>query len=530
MIVDFRTADSPDEFVADICIVGAGPAGIAMAREFARSRRSVLVLESGGMSVDGQAQELNRGVNTRGDFSLEATRFRALGGTSWVWGGWCAPFDEIDFSSRHWVPHSGWPIALADLRPYYERAQPLCDLGPFRYDVQEWPALAARALALDPGKLEHKLWQLSPPTRFGEKYAEELRQIPNVTVLLYATATELLLDAGTRALAGIRVSSRAGRQARVRARAYVLATGGIETPRLMLASHSVASAGVGNDHDLVGRFFMEHPHPDAGGVSLSVDVEDVRPYFDRGFGDAPVVMGLGPSAAAQARLGILNSSVAVSDPLHSTPSQGWESLIKIVRGVESREWPENSGSLALDVLRDLDDVLREVYRRSRSSPVEGFRLMARTEAAPNPSNRVVLDRDRDPLGSPRARLEWRVGSLERETVEKTMRLVAEEFGRLDKGRVRISELLTADDTRWSENLAWFGHHMGTTRMSDNPRQGVVDRDCRVHGLPNLFIASSAVFPTGSYANPTLTILALALRLADHLGRIDLDALPIGSAV
>jgi choline dehydrogenase-like flavoprotein len=176
-----------------------------------------------------------------------------------------------------------------------------------------------------------------------------------------------------------------------------------------------------------------------------------------------------------------------------------------------------------NVLGNLDGVLREGYRRRKQEPVRGYSFIARTETAPDPANRVTLSDERDELGQPRARLQWRPGSAERTTVAQTMLLVAAEFGRLGVGRIRLNELLLEDDARWSENLSWFGHHMGTTRMSETPRTGVVDADCRVHGLDNLYIAGSSVFPTSSYANPTLTLLALSLRLADHLKSFKGDA-------
>ena len=516
MLLDFRETGARGIFEADLCVIGAGAAGIAIARELGGTRHSVVVLESGGLALDDDVQALHRGTNTLDNFALDLTRFRALGGTMLAWGGWCAPLDELDFQPRDWVPYSGWPITRDDLLPYYERAQPLCDLGRYRYEVAEWPELADEALALDPEKLEHKLWQLSPPTRFGEKYADELRSSPNVTVLLHATATEILTHENTAAVREVRIASLGGRQAAVRAQAYVLACGGIETPRLMLASNRLEPAGLGNGHDLVGRFFMEHPHPDAGGVLFSEDTEILRAYVERQLGTERAVLGFGPSERAQRRLGILNSSVALRSALHFAPSEGWDSLIKLRRSIDNRQWPDSVATHVYNVLKDLDDVFREGYRRSRNGPMQGFTLRARTETVPNPANRVTLDRERDALGMNRARLEWSFAALDRVTVERTMTLLAEELGRLEAGRVRINELLLRADDKWTENLTWFGHHMGTTRMSDDPKQGVVDRHCRVHGMSNLFVAGSSVFPTPSGATPTLMLIALAIRLADRL--------------
>lgn len=516
MLIDFKTAEVGSLLQADICVIGGGPAGIAIARDFIGTGRSVILLESGGLQFDREVQSLDEGTNTRGDFSLRTSRFRMLGGTTYVWGGWCAPLDDSDFRKRDWVPYSGWPITKSDLLPFYARAQELCQLGRYRYTVPEWPSLAGKVLALDASKLEHRLWQMSPPTLFGEVYAAQLSKAPEVKLLLNATVTEIVARENAAAVSEVRVASLNGRTTRVRARAFILACGGIETPRLLLASHRVAANGLGNEHDLVGRFFMDHPHPDAGGVLLTGDAGSFRPYVDTEIGKERVVLGFGPSAPAQQRLRILNSSVAVHQPLHYAPSDSWDALSKLARGFEEWDWPANAGSLVLDVLRDLDDVIREGYLRATQGPVRGFSFTSRTETAPNPSNRVTLTDERDALGVNRVRLDWRVGSLERVTVEKTMRLLAEELGRLGVGRVRINELLLENDSRWSENLSWFGHHMGTTRMSSDPRSGVVDADCRVHGMANLFVASSSVFPTSGFANPTLTILALALRIADHV--------------
>src|SRR3990172_1613000 len=170
MLLDFRESAVSNDLEADLCIVGGGAAGIAIAREFIGARLSVIVLESGGLEPEERVQELNRGENTRGDFRLDESRFRLAGGTTLVWGGWCAPLDELDFEQRSWVPHSGWPISKRDLLPYYARAQALCELGPRGYLLADWPSLAGATLALDPAKLAHRLWQLSPPTRFGAAY------------------------------------------------------------------------------------------------------------------------------------------------------------------------------------------------------------------------------------------------------------------------------------------------------------------------------------------------------------------------
>lgn len=516
MLTEFQEVESSSVLNTDVCIVGGGAAGISIARELIDADFSVLLLESGGMTLDPKIQRLYLGTNTRNDFSLHATRIRMLGGTTNIWGGWCAPLDPIDFESRGWVPDSGWPISLEDLLPFYHRAQPLFELGAYRYDVADWPSLAEDILTLDPLKLEHKMWQFSPRTAFGRTYEAQLRRADNLKVVLNATVTRIVTDPDETRVVEVKVADLYQRRVTVRASKFVIACGGIETPRLLLDSNEVNPAGVGNRFDVVGRYFMEHPHPDAGGLMLTGGPESLSAYGYRAISGERVATAFGPSPAAQKRHGILNCSIAFNGPLRHGPSEGWDSLMKIARARDAGKWPENLGSHVAKVLRDLPHVLREGYRHDDDGPVKGYQLTARTEVVPNRENRVTLSHERDALDCSRAKLDWNVSQLDRTTVAATMMMLAEELGRMNVARVRINELLLQDDARWSKDLSWFGHHMGATRMHADRRLGVVDADCRVHGISNLFIASSAVFPTCGFANPTLTIVALALRLADHI--------------
>ena len=517
MIIDFREAAARATYEADVCVIGAGAAGITIASELINSGRTVIVLESGGLERSEDVQALQLAGESGVPVALQATRVRGLGGTTAAWDGWCTPLDEIDFTERDWVPHSGWPITRQELLPFYERAQARCKLGKYAYRVSDWPELAKQALALDPEKLETKLWHLSiPPVQFGQAHADALRGASNVTLLLHATATEILTDENGKHVSEVRIADLGGAAAMVRASVYVIACGGIETPRLMLASNRVQTSGLANDYDMVGRFFMEHPHTDSGGVYLTAAPEAIWYYVHYLKGRFVVAPGLGPSASVQRQLRILNSSIVVRRPLLSEPSEGWDSLVKFSRGMRNERWPDSATTHLYNILRDVDDVVREGYLRLRSGPVKAYALMAKAEVAPNPANRITLEDERDALGVNRARLRWATSELDRVTVETTMKLVASELGRLGIGRVRINELLLEPDQKWIENLDWFGHHLGTTRMSLGPRTGVVDRDCRVHGVDNLFVSSAAVFPTGGYADPTLTIVALAVRLADHI--------------
>ena len=265
MLIDFRTVTSGTTIETDVCVIGAGAAGITLAREFIGSPLDVCLLESGGFEWDDEIQELYRGENVGVPYQpLETGRGRFLGGTTNLWLGACIPLDASDLRSREWVPHSGWPIAKLVLDPYYKRAEPVCEVRPFDYSEAGWAELGLARLDLDPAKLETRFWQYSPPTRFGEVYRDELAAADNIRAFIYATATNLQADASGSFVDHVDVRSLDGTAAKLRAGAYVIAAGGIENPRLLLNPNSVERAGLGNRHDLVGRFFMEHTYYQSG--------------------------------------------------------------------------------------------------------------------------------------------------------------------------------------------------------------------------------------------------------------------------
>jgi choline dehydrogenase-like flavoprotein len=309
-----------------------------------------------------------------------------------------------------------------------------------------------------------------------------------------------------------------GRTAQVRARAVVLACGGIENARLLLASDDVRPAGVGNDRDMVGRCFMEHPELWKPAVGVLAGDLQWALAFRSGETSPYNIMHLRPSDAMQAREGILNTSLHVTTRLRSDPGAGYEALGRVRHG----GWWERARALG-SALIDPGDVLDGVYSRfadrqyvpRQVGPTEVM-IRVRSEQSPDPDSRVMLGAERDALGMRRVRLDWRMNALDKRTVRVALETFARELGRLRRGRLRIEEWVGADATSWPEALEWGYHHMGTTRMSADPREGVVDADCAVHGVAGLYVAGSSVFPTGGYVNPTLTIVALALRLADHL--------------
>jgi choline dehydrogenase-like flavoprotein len=513
VIEDARDLEPNTVLESDIAIIGGGAAGITLALELAGKGLQTCLLESGGLDYAEDTQSLYSGANAaRWYFPLDKCRLRYFGGSTNHWGGWCRPLAPIDFEARDWVPHSGWPLSRADLDPWYERAQPLIEAGPFQYEsAAYWEARFGQPMPAFPlGLITTNFFQYSPPTRFGSRYRDALRAAGDVRIVLHANVLEIEASEAATEVTGLRVTTLAGNPFRVRARSYVLATGGIENARLLLASRSTRPDGLGNDHDLVGRYFMEHPH-----IPLAAHIACNRPsalpaLFTRHLIDQ--------GTTAHATL------VPTEQLLRSERLQGAAFTVGVMAeyrqdtAVPADEW--HTGDV-FQVLQDLDPASGDAA--AAGGGIEGWPppdaagthlvLGGACEQAPDPESRVVLGSERDALGMPRAQLNWRLGQGDRDSLYRVLHSIGREFGALGIGRLRP---FIGPDEDWPAEVLGGNHHMGTTRMARDPKQGVVDADCKVHGIANLYIAGSSVFPTGGSANPTLTLVALALRLAHHL--------------
>ncbi len=486
MLIDARTAAPKLEAETDLCIVGAGAAGIAIAREFAGTPVRVTLLESGGRTPDAATQSLYRGTSmAQKYFQLDAARSRYFGGSTNCWMGFCRPLDEDDFERRDWIPHSGWPFGRAALEPYYRRAQAVCALGPFGYSGADFASPRRPELAFPDARVLTHCFQIAP-TRFGEIYHAELATAPNVDTWLYANVVEIEPEPGAQRVARLHVRVLDGPEFSLRPRAVVLATGGIENARLLLASNRVEAAGLGNRHDLVGRFFMEHPHTHSGEFLPSPAARPLGLYqlHRRGRVDVLGVLALSAAVRRDERLANFTASLAPRSQVGAFERD----LGVVIAGFDG------AGAGARGIPR--------------------FVFSNECEQLPNPESRVQLAYERDALGMNRVTLKWRLSAEDRNSLRRSHEIIAREIGRAGLGRVKPG--LGEPRGAWPDDLNGARHHMGTTRMHSDPRQGVVDADSRVHGIANLFVAGSSVFPTSGAANPTLTIVALALRLADHL--------------
>ena len=492
----------------DVCILGAGAAGITLAREFANTHFSVCLLESGGLTPRREDQALYRGEVVGADYhALERCRLRFFGGTTNHWGGTCRPLDPIDFEPRAWVPHSGWPLSRDALLPYYRRAQAVCELGPLAYEVAEWPTL--RPLPTPGDELVTRLFQKSPPTRFGSRYRRDLMKADNVTTFLRCNAVELATNDAGNVVTRVRVATLDGTRFEVAAKTFVLALGAIENARLLLASNRARQPGLGNAHDLVGRYFMEHPYVIAGSAVLSRGDWSPDLYTQQKVGNNQLAGFLTLSEEAQRKNELLNFGMTLYPKGKADTSN---LLSDVVDGVEQDGEPEAFSERLSAALSNLADAAGDYYRDLWDE--DAFHIMHWMETTPNRDNRVTLDPQTDALGMNRVRLEWKLSQDDIATMRRAYNLVGEALGRAGVGRLKLE--FEEGATSWGPSQGWGCHHIGTTRMHDDARQGVVNRNCRVHDVANLFIAGSSVFPTSGAANPTLTLVALTLRLADHL--------------
>jgi choline dehydrogenase-like flavoprotein len=518
MIRDFASTDVPADFDSDLCIVGAGAVGIAIALEFCKAPHRVVVLESGGEHRERETQRLYdselRGLRCS---TVHEGRARVFGGTTTMWAGQALPLDEVDFARRSWVEHSGWPISGDQLQPYYRRAERLMGLPGASYGEPGWPTSLPRP-PLVPGT-HRRFSTFSPTPNFATVYRAALAGAANVTVLLHANATRLVMSEDGSRVDAIEIQSLSGRAGSIRGRRFVLCCGGVETPRLLLASHRARSQGIGNGHDLVGRFFQEHLH-----VNVPVVPEDrraiARVFNSKRLRHVPHFAKVSATAALQQRKRILNvGSNLTYDPDANVAVRAVKELDAAIR--EGRLWDQAPRALLAAVRHPAQlataGYSHAIRRQKASEGVGAMYICVQAENAPRPESRVTVDRHVDALGMPRAVVDWRIGEAELRTIELFARRVDELLRTGGLGRLDLSGFpLERDLGRLSQRVAGGCHHIGTTRMSEDMREGVVDRDCRVHGVQNLFVAGSAVFPTSGWSNPTLTLLALGLRLADHL--------------
>jgi choline dehydrogenase-like flavoprotein len=549
MIFDARNIAPQTTLDADVIIVGTGAAGVPLACEFLNSGLDVIVLEGGGGSADVRTQDLYKGevVDPAHHGPLDFYRQRCFGGTTTTWGGRCAPFDAVDFEKRAHVPYSGWPIGKKEMEPYYIRAHSYHHLGAYSYEAGK--SLQQSSQPMVPGLESAKvsqdtLWRFGLPTNMARSFGDSLRQAPGIRVYFHANCLKILTNETGTAVRTLEVSSLKQNPFHVRAKYYVLATGGLETTRLLLVSRNVHPRGIGNDHDLLGRFYGSHIGGELGAVQFTPKGGQLVWDYECDADGVYVRRNLGIREEVQRREALLNfrcilAPRPIDDPSHRNGILSAVYLAK--RFLVHRIPPEYNKALAgamtpyQRVLAHMRNVvfgapqllafsgklIRERLLPERKlpsvmlhNPANVYDLHFDAEQSPNRDSRVTLSDKSDEFGTPRLRVDWRFSETDVQSVAKSFEILRDEFRRSGVGQTRSTPEEITEGIRRGVGVG--SHHIGTTRMASSPKDGVVDENCRVYGMENLFIASSSVFPTTSYANPTLTITAIAIRIADHV--------------
>ena len=542
MMLDASELPAGKTLTADLCIVGGGAAGITLALQLIDSGLEVLVLESGGLRPEEATQALYSGSveDERLHSPPDRYRQRRFGGTSTIWGGRCMPFDPIDFEPREYMPHSGWPLGREELLPYYRRANRLAEAGEFEYQADaRW-----RPMIRDfdsPHFTADTLERFSCPTDFGARYGHKLTAARNVTVVLHANVVRIQLAPEGERVESLEVRTLNGRTLTARARQFVIATGGLENARLLLASRDVHAQGIGNSNDLLGRFYMCHLAGTIGAITINKPLQDVYHGYEVDDEGIYCRQRLALRESVQREQGIGNFIARlhhprITDPAHrnsilsllylAKPIIPYEYGKRLHGGVKS-DFPtwlkhvRNVATAPLDAFKFATHMVRDRFLAERKFPsiimrsrANLFSLDFHAEQQPNALSRVTLAERLDPLGMPQLHVDWRYTVIDVDTVKRSLALLAQDLSRSGVGRFEYDpDSVEEEVTRYG---AYGGHHIGTVRMGFNERDSVVDANGRLHGVHNLFVAGSATFPTSSQANPTLTVIAMALRLAQHL--------------
>jgi len=561
---------------ADIVIVGGGMAGLTLATELAGAGVRIVILESGVIGLDDRYQELNR-VECSGDEHFDprsafrqkyhgancpvwdpeiepyGMRLRAFGGSSAYWGGKVATFDAVDYTPRAWAPGTGWPITREELAPYFDRVSPYLNLGPNVYDERLWSLLGKAPFEppIDPAKLRTTFWQFARSkvdkldmVRFGKEYLDV--DNPDTEIFIDATVIRIDLEDDLQKFKGVQIATYTGDRYYLTARTCVVAASAIENARLLLASNHQHPAGLGNQGDILGRYLLDHP----GALLGSVPAREATPLLRR-FGFFGLrhklqthmyMHGLTLAQDVQTSDHLLNCAmfmledVSVDDPFKAAVR-----LVKLKRGSLGRDlWSVASGVGLLakgvgmkifqsnympEKLKDFiintairlnpNMVVREYQSINMPHKLFAYDIHGITEQAPNPESRITLAEATDRFGVPLASIDWKVGLLEAKSLMTAAVTLRDEFARIGLPTPKLVDWIERGEPEGAR-LIDMAHSMGTTRMSSDPLAGVVDTNSRVHGVQGLYVAGGSVFPTSGHANPTLMILSLVIRLADHL--------------
>lgn len=498
MIYDLNSTKKEyfDDKVYDICIIGGGVAGITLAKYLNEGMR-IILLEAGGSDFTVASQDCYKGENSGFPYyDLDGCRARYLGGTSNWWGGYCHELSEADFEKKPNIPKSGWPICKRDLDLYRDESRKILDLDKTTNNLP----LFKPYLGMKTETFQTSDFEFSPPTNFRIKFETTLKSKKNLECFINANVTDLTLSSALDHANSVEITNYNFDKYTVRAKRFVLAAGGIENARLLLNFNKQQKKGIGNEHGLVGSYFSDHPHCVAGQFIL----ED-RPK--------KAIMQLGIN-----KNGNLNFTIGTTSTFERSAPYPATTLLL---GLNSNLFTKNHGGFK-EKIRNIvcsSSTLKGMadwYAEKEIACLDDGTLHIEADQFPNSSSMVSLSNKSDAFGLRRVNLKWHFTEQDVIGAKHTVRLFAKTFAQEGIGRIKLDEWVLSDAKTFPQKLSGGEHHMGTTRMAANQKEGVVDSNLKVFGLDNLYIAGSSVFPTYGKVNPTFSIVQLTLRLAHHL--------------
>lgn len=523
MLIDLNAASGFDQFKSDILIVGGGIAGLSLADALRGSGRQVDVLEAGGESFDSESQALFAAeMMSLPHLGTTAGRYRVYGGSSTRWGGQLLPLATQDFAARPHISQSGWPIDSTELLPFLSRCENLLGVNSEPYDRSLLEKLAQPLpLYIEKGiQLRFSKWAPFQYRNVAKSMGKRCQKDRFTRIFLNCSVTSIDLHADGQHVQGVQVQTLDGTSFSFSSRQVVIAAGTIETIRILLSSRSVHKDGIGNHSDNLGRWFHDHLSVKAA-VLQPVRSSDLlnllAPWY---LGSTRHTIKLETTAAWQEENSCLNVMGHIVFEAPDDSAFTW--LRKQLQATQSGASHDHTiphldlMSLPAELVDTAYLAWKRLYYKRRWCPVNGsINLQIDTEQQPNPENRIRLSTDKDLLGMYKAIVQWNWGESERHAFAAYRQLFTQQWNHWDFGKLQwINNFEPGSD--WERNVNDIYHMMGGTRMSDDPSQGVVDSNLCVHGVDNLFVASCSVFPTGGSSNPTLTLMALTLRLAEHL--------------
>jgi len=508
----------------DICIVGSGPAGVTLAESLSGTKLRVILLESGTGERSNFADSLNQIENVgRPRAEQWAVRNRILGGSSHTWGGRCGDFDDIDFEMRDWVPHSGWPFDRAHMEPYLDRSARYLGLaqGSGYSDERFWQFAGRHPPDndLDKEVLIPFFWQFSRDPeesypyeyrRFGRNLDRKLGS--NITLVTGATVLKVHIEDTSNSVKSVEFATQDGHSKLIAAPVVILCCGGVENARILLNSDSQNPRGLGNDYDQVGRYLMDHLRGPIGSFDVSTTAALQKRYGRYNVDGRFFRAGFRLSPTVQRRERLLNCASWLGEI--RAPDDPWDALRRIVGG--AGRLPSDVFSVVSNsnlLVRGIKDHFAEKNGVPRK--LSALTLECMIEQVPNPDSRVTLSEKRDHLGMRLPKVDWRSSVNEARSMHAMAHLTAGEFARLGLPIPQLEQWVL-DKADLPDSFVDVAHPTGTTRMSAEPSSGVVDENCQVHGVPGLYVSGSSVFPTAGHCNPTQMIVAMAVRLSDHL--------------